>query len=197
MRTGFDEFQQQLLHLWIFIIQRLVLPCEAASGHARSCCRLHVVRYVFESYPISLPQQRIGCQCVAVYVDALLMHVFVFSIFECMCCNRHEPAHVHIALCCCCCMLAVHVIHLPFTRLCSIIPTSAVTFLTASVPCFCHFATANSTMGYILAPCLVPARLCTKAAAIMVLVYKASHILGLMAAISIALWLYGDISGAL
>jgi predicted MFS family arabinose efflux permease len=52
-------------------------------------------------------------------------------------------------------------------------------------------------MGYILAPALVPPRHCTKASALMVIAYKASHILGLGIAIGLALWLYGDISGAL
>lgn len=52
-------------------------------------------------------------------------------------------------------------------------------------------------MGYILAPALVPPKHCTKASALMVIAYKASHILGLAIAIGLALWLYGDISGAL
>ncbi|WIA44093.1 hypothetical protein OEZ86_010446 [Tetradesmus obliquus] len=54
-----------------------------------------------------------------------------------------------------------------------------------------------NTMGYILAPALVPPKHCTKASALMVIAYKASHILGLAIAIGLALWLYGDISGAL
>lgn len=55
----------------------------------------------------------------------------------------------------------------------------------------------NSTMSYILAPSLVPPRSCTKASALMALTYQVAHILGLVIAIVLALWLYGDISGGL
>jgi hypothetical protein len=52
-------------------------------------------------------------------------------------------------------------------------------------------------MSYILAPSLVPARICTKASALMALTYQIAHIMGLFIAIALALWFYGDISGGL
>jgi predicted MFS family arabinose efflux permease len=52
-------------------------------------------------------------------------------------------------------------------------------------------------MSYILAPSLVPPRICTKASSLMALTYQVAHILGLCIAIGTALWLYGDISGGL
>lgn len=54
-----------------------------------------------------------------------------------------------------------------------------------------------STMSYILAPSLVPPRICTKASALMALTYQVAHILGLMIAIALALALYGNIAGGL
>ncbi|WIA44094.1 hypothetical protein OEZ86_010446 [Tetradesmus obliquus] len=54
-----------------------------------------------------------------------------------------------------------------------------------------------NTMSYILAPSLVPPRICTKASATMALTYQIAHILGLCIAIGIALGLYGDIAGGL
>eukprot|EP00879_Flechtneria_rotunda_P012598 GHRR01013155.1.p1 GENE.GHRR01013155.1~~GHRR01013155.1.p1 ORF type:complete len:404 (+),score=171.24 GHRR01013155.1:43-1212(+) len=54
-----------------------------------------------------------------------------------------------------------------------------------------------NTMSYILAPSLVPPRVCTKASALMALTYQVAHILGLVLATGLTLVLYGDISGAL
>lgn len=54
-----------------------------------------------------------------------------------------------------------------------------------------------STISYILAPGLVPPKRCTKASAIMALTYQIAHIVGLVLATGIALWLYGDIAGDL
>jgi len=52
-------------------------------------------------------------------------------------------------------------------------------------------------MSYILAPSLVPPKVCTKASALMALCYQTAHILGLVIAVALALALYGDISGSL
>ncbi|GBF88674.1 MFS general substrate transporter [Raphidocelis subcapitata] len=54
-----------------------------------------------------------------------------------------------------------------------------------------------NTISYILAPGLVPPKRATKASALMALTYQVAHIVGLVCATAIALFLFGDISGDL
>ncbi len=61
-----------------------------------------------------------------------------------------------------------------------------------SLPC-----TVCSTNSYILAPSLVEAKHVSKASSLMALAHQLAHILGLMAAVALALLMYGDITGDL
>lgn len=54
-----------------------------------------------------------------------------------------------------------------------------------------------NTISYIMAPGLVPPKRATKASALMALTYQIAHIVGLICATGIALWIYGDIAGDL